>query len=195
LTSVEYYDQNASAFFADTVDADMRAPRARFLRHVQPGGRILDAGCGSGRDALAFANAGFEVTAIDASAEMAMLASRHTGLDVRQMTFAEIPWKGAFDGIWASASLLHVTLAELPSTISRLAAALRTGGALFASFKEGLTERQHRGRHFTDLTLEGLATLLRQSGGLVLVDEWTSRDVRPGRAEERWVSAIGRLEG
>jgi 2-polyprenyl-3-methyl-5-hydroxy-6-metoxy-1,4-benzoquinol methylase len=191
LNSVEYYDENASAFFADTVGADMGAQHARFLRHVRPGGRILDAGCGSGRDALAFAGAGFEVTAIDASAEMAKLASRHIGLLVRQMTFADIRWKGAFDGIWASASLLHIRRAELPETIWRLVTALRPEGVLFASFKEGLTEREHRGRHFTDMAIEGLGALLRD-GGLTVVDEWVSGDVRPGRAEERWVSAIGR---
>src|SRR3712207_7267921 len=42
----------------------------RFLRRVRPGGRILDAGCGTGRDALAFVQRGFEVVAFDASAEM-----------------------------------------------------------------------------------------------------------------------------
>lgn len=192
MNSVRYYDENAEAFFADTVGADMAALHQRFLQHVRPAGRILDAGCGSGRDALAFADAGFEVTAIDASAEMVRLASAHTRLDVQQMTFEEVPWLGVFDGVWASASLLHVPGSELPATLQRLVGSLRPRGVLFASFKEGEGEREHNGRRFADLTLERLGELL-QEAGLVLLDSWASGDVRPGRSEERWVSAIGQL--
>jgi 2-polyprenyl-3-methyl-5-hydroxy-6-metoxy-1,4-benzoquinol methylase len=193
LNSVRYYDENAEAFFTDTVSADMTDLYRRFLRWVQPGGHILDAGCGSGRDARAFAAAGFVVTAIDASAEMVRLASAHAGLEVRQMSFAEVPWQGVFDGVWASASLLHVPASALARTLRRLVATLKPAGVLFASFKEGVDEREHHGRHFTDMTPEGLSTLL-HDGGLTVIDGWASGDVRPGRSQERWVSAIGRLD-
>ena len=49
-----YYTENAQAFFADTVAVAMAPLYARFLPHIPPGGHILDAGCGSGRDTLAF---------------------------------------------------------------------------------------------------------------------------------------------
>jgi hypothetical protein len=70
------YDRNAEAFFRDTVSADMAGLRSRFLTHIPPAGRLLDAGCGSGRDALAFHQAGYEVAAFDGSQEMVRLGAR-----------------------------------------------------------------------------------------------------------------------
>jgi len=90
--SISYYNANAEAYFRDTVGADVGSLRERFLAHVLPGGHILDAGCGSGRDARAFAEAGYRVTAFDASAEMVKRAAAHTGLDVKLLTFDDIAW-------------------------------------------------------------------------------------------------------
>src|ERR1700710_1289192 len=106
--SISYYDRNAALFFADTAHADLSATHARFLAHVPPGGTILDAGCGAGRDALAFRTAGYAVTAIDGSAKMVELACAHSGLPVQHKRFEDIDWQDAFDGIWSCASLLHV---------------------------------------------------------------------------------------
>jgi SAM-dependent methyltransferase len=58
-----YYEQNAEQFFADTIAVDMSALYARFLASIPAGGSILDAGCGSGRDAKAFALRGYRVAA------------------------------------------------------------------------------------------------------------------------------------
>ena len=56
--SIDYYDTHAAAFFTETRDVDMEPLYARFLAYVQPGGRLLDAGCGSGRDTRAFLERG-----------------------------------------------------------------------------------------------------------------------------------------
>jgi 2-polyprenyl-3-methyl-5-hydroxy-6-metoxy-1,4-benzoquinol methylase len=77
--SVRFYDDNAEQFFAQTVDADLTEARQRFVRYILQGERILDAGCGSGRDTKAFAELGYRVEAFDASAEMVRMASRHAG--------------------------------------------------------------------------------------------------------------------
>jgi 2-polyprenyl-3-methyl-5-hydroxy-6-metoxy-1,4-benzoquinol methylase len=84
----------------------------RFLRHVPASGRILDAGCGVGRDALAFAEHGF-VMGFDASAEMVRMARERVGdlAEIRQMRSEEVAWREEFDGVWACASLLHVPVA------------------------------------------------------------------------------------
>jgi 2-polyprenyl-3-methyl-5-hydroxy-6-metoxy-1,4-benzoquinol methylase len=55
--TITYYDRHASSFAAQTADLDMSRLYGRFLRHMQAGGRILDAGCGVGRDALALPTA------------------------------------------------------------------------------------------------------------------------------------------
>ena len=56
----DYYDQNAEEYAALTFNVDMSEIRSRFLRHVSPGGSILDAGCGSGRDTVAFSRLGHD---------------------------------------------------------------------------------------------------------------------------------------
>jgi SAM-dependent methyltransferase len=145
-----YYTQHAAEFFHSTVGVDMAPIRQRFLARLPPGGHILDAGCGSGRDARAFAEAGFQVTAFDASAELARLASAHCGFEVAQRRFEDVDEVAQFDGIWCCASLLHVPLAAMPATLARLWTALRPGGTLYVSFKHGTGERVHGGRRFTD---------------------------------------------
>jgi SAM-dependent methyltransferase len=185
-----YYRANAAAFFADTLAVDMAPVYARFLPHLPVGGRILDAGCGSGRDTRAFLDRGYTVTAFDASAELAALAAAHVGQPVQVLRFQDLEWTQAFDGIWACASLLHVPATELPEVLRRLTRALRPGGVLYASFKYGSGEREHHGRRFTDLDEAGLATLLSQVQGLTGLDTWTTGDRRPGRESERWLNAL-----
>lgn len=71
---VDYYEENADAFFSATVAVDMSSLHAQFAKQLPEGGHILDAGCGSGRDALAFSKLSFRVTAFDASPSLARLS-------------------------------------------------------------------------------------------------------------------------
>lgn len=188
MSSITYYDANADDYFAGTVAADVTDLRNRFLRHVENGGKVLDAGCGSGRDAKAFRDAGYNVTAFDGSVRMADLARDYTGLEVLRLQFDQIDWRARFDGIWCSASLLHVERDQLPRIFDRLARALKPGGVWYLSMKEGTETRVVDGRSFTDVTSNELRALLVDCG-LNILDEWKSDDVRPGRAD-RWVNAI-----
>lgn len=187
--SISYYDRNAGNFFADTAHTDLGAIYARFLAHIPPGGAILEAGCGAGRDALAFKTAGYAVTAFDGSAKMADLAREHSGLAVLHKRFDEVDWHNRFDGIWSCASLLHVPRAELSDAMTRLARALKPRGAWYMSFKHGDTERFAHERHFTDMTETQIADAIR-AAGLTSADIWITNDARPGRAGERWTNAI-----
>jgi hypothetical protein len=105
------------------------------------------------------------------------------------MTFDDVAWQDQFDGVWASASLLHVPRKQPPDAIRRLARALRSSGAIYVSMKQGTTEREAQGRYFTDVTEEELAGLL-AAADLTCAETWVSADVRPGRSEEFWVNAI-----
>src|SRR5262245_44821759 len=106
--TVVYYDAHAAEYARDTLGVQVAPLYEPFLTLVPPGGHVLDVGCGSGRDALAFLGRGFRVTAIDASGEMARLASVQTGQAVAVLRVQELSYEEEFDGIWACASLLHV---------------------------------------------------------------------------------------
>jgi SAM-dependent methyltransferase len=189
--TVAHYDRNADSFAAQTAALDLTPLYDRFLRPVPPRGRIVDAGCGVGRDALAFARRGHDVVAFDASPEMVRLARVRVGhrAVVRLMRFEDVAWHQAFDAVWACASLLHVPPAAFPEVARRLADALRPGGAWYMSFKLGAGERVAGGRTFVDHTAETLRTALRDLP-VDLCEAWMSTDVRPGRESERWLNGI-----
>ena len=190
--SIEFYETNAQAFFDRSVAADMAQGYAQFVALLPPGGRVLDAGCGSGRDALEFHRRGFRVTAMEASEALAALARAHTGLPVEVMTFEQVAWREAFDGVWACASLLHVARAGLPAAVSRLRDALVPGGALWMSFKYGTEERTVAGRTLTDMDESLARGLLAATGGLELIGMQVSGDVRADHTGERWLSVLSR---
>jgi len=191
LSTQHYYQRNAQQFFESTVAVDMAEIRDRFTALLPAHGSVLDAGCGSGRDAKAFAEQGFQVEAFDASPELAELASQHSGLPVKVMRFQELDVSARYDGIWCCASLLHVSRAELPGVFRRLAQALKAGGVLYASFKYGQGEREDNGRVFTDMREGKIAGMFTDNeiAGLRVVQEWMSEDRRPDR-NDRWVNVI-----
>lgn len=190
----EFYEANARAFIAATRDVDMSAIQRRFVTALpilegNPA-RILDAGSGSGRDALAFRLLGHKVEAFDISPAMVAATREHAGVPVREIRFENFAWDHQFDGIWACASLLHVAAADLPRVVNRLATHLGQGGALYLSFKLGAGERFTDGRRFTDMTEDSLISLLDGCNAFDQRDVWQSQDCRPERASARWVNAV-----
>jgi SAM-dependent methyltransferase len=192
--TLAYYEAHAADFARETLAVDMGALYAPFLARVPAGGAILDAGCGAGRDARAFAELGYRVTAFDASPALVAQARALTGLAVECRRFYAVGWVGCFDGVWACASLLHVRAVALPAVLGRLMAALVPGGVCYVSFKYGEGERTHGGRHFTDLDEAGLAAVVAALAGVGLERVWVSGDRRPGRESERWLNALLRRE-
>lgn len=188
--SIEYYDQNAEEYVAATLNVDMSAIYTKFLRYIPSGGSILDAGCGSGRDAKYFLDQGYKVTAIDGSAEMAARTYQLTDIKVRHQHFDEINDKNAFDGIWACASVLHVRKAEMVSIINKLRSALTEGGTLYLSYKYGESEETRSNRHFSNYTEQSFNRLLHDCNSLGIIDMWTTPDVRPNRQDEQWLNVL-----
>jgi SAM-dependent methyltransferase len=189
MSTIAFYDQHSHDFFESTVNADVSELYQAFVALLPANARVLDAGCGSGRDSKAFTQLGFNVTAIDASAELAKAASDYIGQHVTVCTFDEIDTSLQFDGIWACASLLHVEASALPNTFEILANSLVNGGVFYCSFKYGDQERIHNGRFFTDAN-ESLVEQWIQQTGLMIKQTWVTTDVRSGRENEKWLNAI-----
>lgn len=186
--SIDFYNQQAESFVSATLHADMRAQYEPFLALLPPGARILDAGCGSGRDSLYFLRHGYQVTAVDGSEAMVRHTSDLTGQPALLMKFEEIDFVETFDAIWASASLLHVPKSEIDNIIERLARALVPGGVFYLSFKYGEAERFASDRLFSDYTEVSFAELLKKHPALAEIEVRKTPDVRPGLENEYWLN-------
>ena len=189
-STLEYYDQNAEQFFKTTAEVDFTGTQDRFLRYLEPGSRILDLGCGSGRDARYFLEKGYQVDATDGSAEICRLASEYTGIPVRQMLFNELDAEEEYDGIWACASILHLSEDELRDVMHRIGTALKEGGIFYTSFKYGDFAGERNGRYFRDFTEESFREFLTDFHEFRMTDQWITSDVRPNRGEEKWLNVL-----
>ena len=190
--TLAYYNQNADAFIAGTEHADMSEQYRFFLEHLPHGGKLLDLGCGSGRDSAHFASLGFQVTALDGSLELCRRVKENLGIDALCMGFEDLDFQEEFDAVWACASLLHVKKASTAEVLMKVSNALKPGGILYASYKYGTQERVCNGRFFNDYTETDLPKLLTDENRLSLLEYWITEDVRPDRSGERWLNFIAK---
>ena len=188
--TLQYYNQHAKAYVDSTRDVEFSQTQERFLQYLEPGARILDFGCGSGRDTKYFRNRGFQVEAVDGSAEFVRIASEYTGINVRRMLFQDLDEVECYDGIWACSSILHLPCAELEVVLGKMARALRRRGIVYTSFKYGTEEGGRSGRYFTNMTEAKMAGLLERIPVYDVEEMWVTFDVRPGRGDERWLNMI-----
>ena len=154
--TLKYYDDNFKAYSDEwsnnfTDNFDFEDPDI-FISYLDRDAYILDLGCGHGRDTIYFLNKGYRVKAVDGSIEMCKLASKNTGINVEQINFLDMNYDNEFDGIFASASLLHLNNNDLIIVLKKISKALKENGILLASFKYGELERFKGERFFNDMT-------------------------------------------
>jgi SAM-dependent methyltransferase len=191
LDSIEYYDKNAVEYFERTVDINMQSWWDLFTEQLPEGASILDLGCGSGRDSAYFISCGYDVTAMDASEEMCDLASIHIGQDVLHLSFAEMDFNQVFDGIWACASLLHVSSDEIDTILAKVINSLKINGILFLSFHYGEFEGVRDGRYYTDYRTKTLKELLGRFENLEIIDI-DKCDSTDEESDTEWIFALVR---
>lgn len=172
--TLDVYDAQADDYvrmMTDEAAKDIRI--AEFIAACPVGGDVLDLGCGPGTYARLMAEAGLNVTALDGSAEMARRAAEIPGVDARHGYFEDVSDENAYDGIWASFSLLHAPRAAFPGHLDRLRRALRPGGVFFIGMKTGTGEgRDDLGRFYTYYSADDLDAGLRRAG-FTPVRHWT----------------------
>lgn len=162
--TIEVYDRMA-ADYARLADAHLAPGLREWLARLEPGTRVLDLGCGTGRDAALMLAAGLDVLAVDGSAAMVARAAAHPGLNIRQATFDDIPALGTFGGIWASFSLLHAPRADFPRHLADLRAACLESAQLGLGMKTGSGEGLDRlGRFYSYYSEAELRALLAAAG-------------------------------
>lgn len=158
--TIAIYSQQAEAYAAREVpERSLRFLNA-FMAELPPGGRVLDLGCGAGWASENLSAAGFDAFALDACPELAAIASRRLRRPVLVMPFEAIEHEAFFDGIFALNSIHHIPKARLPALLARLGRALKPGGLLFVSVKEGEEEvRDTLGRYYAHYSLAELRAL------------------------------------
>ncbi len=193
MDSINYYNKNSKDFYNRTINVDMQELYKKFLEYIPIQSRILDAGCGVGRDSKFFLSKRYDVISIDGSSEMVKMASAFLGKNVEQMLFQEVNFSNEFDAIWANASLLHIPYENLREVIQRFHKALLPSGILYASFKYGTSMRQVGERFFFDMDEANIEPYLK--GSFQLLEIWKSADtcskVAPS-PDRSWLHFIAR---
>ena len=192
--TIAYYNQNAASFIQGTVSVDFQMTQDKFLNAL-PGKRVLDFGCGSGRDTKYFLGNGLAVTALDGSEELCKYASAYTGIPVKNMIFQDLDEMNQYDGIWACSSILHLPKKELKMVFHKMVTALDTNGIIYTSFKYGTFEGERSGRFFTDFTQDTFSDFIKDVEQIRIEEEWLTDDVRPGREREKWLNLILKKTG
>lgn len=193
IDSISYYDKNSKDFHDRTINADMQELYQKILKHLPKQARILDAGCGVGRDSKFLLSKGYDVVSFDGSLEMVEMASNHLGKNVLHMLFQDINFSNEFDAIWANASLLHTPYKNLRGVLRGFHKALLPSGILFASFKYGTSMRQVEDRSFFDMDEASIEPYLR--GLFQPLEIWKSADTRSKVApspDKSWLNFIAR---
>lgn len=146
-----HYNKHADSFWSGTRDHDVSQNRDALLQHLRGPGpfRILDFGCGPGRDLKVFRDLGHKAIGLDGAERFVELARDYTGCEVWHQDFLKLALPPEFfDGIFANAALFHVPSRELPRVLRELWGTLKAEGVLFSSNPRGENEEGWNGRRY-----------------------------------------------
>jgi SAM-dependent methyltransferase len=192
--TLEHYDQQADAYWQGTKEHDVRQNIQELLGHLEarPPFRILDLGCGPGRDLKAFAALGHVAVGLDGSRRLAAMAREHSGCEVLEQDFLRLDLPPeSFDGVFANAVLFHVPSQALPRVLRELRSALKPRGVLFCSNPHGNNEEGwSRGRYGVFHDWETWRRFMTQAG----FEELNHYYRPPGQPRERqpWLASSWR---
>jgi SAM-dependent methyltransferase len=189
-----HYNEHADSFWSGTRDHDVSQNRDALLQHLRGRGpfRILDFGCGPGRDLKVFHDLGHEAIGLEGADRFVELARDYSGCEVWRQDFLKLALPAEFfDGIFANASLFHVPSQELPRVLRELWTALKPQGVLFSSNPRGENEEGWNGQRYgCYYNLETWRELLTAAGFV----EITHYDRPPGvpREQQPWLASVWR---
>jgi SAM-dependent methyltransferase len=192
--TLEYYDRHAEEFWQGTRDHDVSQNIEALLQHIEgkPPFRILDLGCGPGRDLKAFSERGHIAVGLEGSARFAAMAREYSGCEVWQQDFLDLDLQvGYFDGVFANAALFHVPSQELSRVLRELHSTLKPGGVLFSSNPHGHNEEGwNQGRYGAYYDLESWRRYMSAAGFVELTHYY--RPAGLPREQQPWLAGVWR---
>jgi SAM-dependent methyltransferase len=194
--TLESYSERAEDFWRGTRDHDVSQNIDALLSHIEgaPPLRILDFGCGPGRDLKAFSERGHAAIGLDGAASFAQMARDYSGCEVWQQNFLalDLP-EGFFDGVFANATLFHIPKQELPRVLSELHACLKSGGVFFSSNPRGNNEEGwSRGRYGVYHDLDAWRRYVSVAGFTEITHYY--RPAGLPREQQPWLASLWRRE-
>ena len=188
--TLQYYNTHAESFVRETIYVPFSQLQEEFLSKIKSGGRILDLGCGSGRDSKYFLSQGYRVVAVDGSERLCELASQYIGQQVICSTFQDYEPEGLFDGIWACSSLLHLEANDIVKVIRKLSDSLIESGYIYLSFKYGTFCGERNGRFFTDMNENTFLNMSQDFSRLSVERLYITKDSRLNKQENKWLNIL-----
>jgi SAM-dependent methyltransferase len=191
--TIRHYGANATAFWEGTKDHDVNQNYAALLTRLpaRTGMRLLDFGCGPGRDLLHFKNRGHEVVGIDGCEQFCVMAREYTGCEVLHQNFLELDLPNiGFDGIFANASIFHIQKTHLARVLLELNSALKINGLLFMSNPRGSQENFDGARYGNYMELDEYSEFL-NNAGFEVVDHYYRPTGWP-REEQPWLAMVAK---
>lgn len=176
--SIDFYDRNIEQYMKKTIGLQDVSWLRSFVSKLNRGDKILDVGCGFGRDVMFFLEQGLDVYGIDLSAKMVEMAKEYEPqgkyfiMDVEEMSFED----NFFNGIWCSAVLYHFKKSDLHDVFTEIKRVLKKDGILYLNLKQGKgqkfikDDRFGGDRRFSSFYLEGEIKKILTAENFALLD-------------------------
>lgn len=192
--TLAYYEQSAARFWEGTRDHDVSQNIAAMLRHAvgKTPLRILDFGCGPGRDLAVLSALGHEAVGLEGCESFVAMARTHSGCAVLQQDFLSLDLPAAgFDAVFANASLFHVPGRDIRRVLSALSASLKPSGVLFSSNPRGQNEEGWKGGRYGVWHSEDGWRELMASCGFAELEHYYRPEGLP-RDQQSWFASVWR---
>lgn len=201
--TIDLYNSLAGSYAKQALDHGPVMQRKLFASLITKAGKILDAGCGSGRDSAFFSEQGFKVVGIDMSEKLLEIArdaapkAKFYSADMRHLSFED----NMFDGIWSCASIVHIKHKEIPEVFRNFYSVLKPGGLLYIHVKKGEGEgyidepsMPGKKRFYSFFTAPLLKKYCEEAGfsDIEIIDVGLTKAYADGKHSREWIDCFAK---